>query len=215
MLGSASLAIRHIWEGTINSLMVPRRMRTAYRRDNDAERNLGTESTGKGDHRDKRTGGRVERNTCAGQIPGTPGHLRAGAPGAAPGAPGGLTEGCSAGLGTVPERPRRHPRWEGPAGRVPSRAGEPPCVPRAAGPGSRGGPAGGARGAGSDARGTRGQRRGRGGRLRPGRSGVPVLTFCGAPGACPSCRPPRTAWAAACGPAGPALPGEENSREPA
>lgn len=102
-------------------------------------------------------------------------------------------------------------------GRVPCRAvpGEPPCAPRAAGPGSRDGPAGGARGAGRDARGTRGQRRGRGGRLRPGRSGVPVLTFCGAPGACPSCRPPRTAWAAACGPAGPALPGEENSREPA
>lgn len=50
--------------------------------------------------------------------------------------------------------------------------------------------------------------RGEGGEgLRPGGSGVPVLTFCGAAGACPSCRPPRTAWAAACGPAGPALPG--------
>lgn len=44
-------------------------------------------------------------------------------------------------------------------------------------------------------------------RLRTGGSGVPVLTFCGAADACPSCRPPRTAWAAACGPAGPVLPG--------
>lgn len=46
-----------------------------------------------------------------------------------------------------------------------------------------------------------------GGTLRPSGSRSPVLTFCGAAGACPSCRPPRTAWAAAYGPAGPALPG--------
>lgn len=53
----------------------------------------------------------------------------------------------------------------------------------------------------------------RGGRMR-GAGGGPVLTSCGA--ASPSCPPPPAAWAAACGPAGPALRGgEKNNRETA
>lgn len=136
----------------------------------------------------------------------------AGAPGAFHGAPGGPARRMlspAPGLGTVPERPWRHPPWASRPGGCRALPRGPPWVPRHRAAGTARG------GYGSDARGDHRQRRGRGGRLRPGGSGVPILTFCGAPGACPSCRPPRTAWAAACGPAGPALPGEENSREPA
>lgn len=65
-------------------------------------------------------------------------------------------------------------------------------------------------GAGSGAGGARGAAGG--GRLRPGRPRHSVLTFCGAAGVCPSCRPPRAASAAACEPAGPILPRGEQPK---
>lgn len=71
--------------------------RTACRWDSNTERNLGRESTGKGDQKDERTGGRTKRNTWARQTPDKPGVLgpAAGVPGAGShGAPAALPEGC-------------------------------------------------------------------------------------------------------------------------